>query len=58
MNRPEDHFQLTHSVRDLKSTSHLIRGAIDERSQFSGNCYVDRNVSLKAPKRVLGQAID
>lgn len=56
MNRPEDHFQLTHSVRDL--TSHLIRGAIEERSQFFGNCYVDRNVSPKAPKRVLGQAID
>lgn len=32
MNRPEDRFQLSHSLRDLKSTSHLIRGAIDERS--------------------------
>ena len=32
MNRPEDHFQLTHSVCDLESSSHLIRGAIDERS--------------------------
>ena len=32
MNRPEYHFQPTHSMRDLKSTSYLVRGAIDERS--------------------------
>ena len=32
MNRPEDHFQLTHSLRELKSASHLVRGAIEERS--------------------------
>ena len=32
MNRPEVHFQLTHSLRDFKLTSHLVRGAVDERS--------------------------